>query len=230
MLLVSDSFGLASPAATAVCSGMAAGCIGHTVTAGQTLEQIAATYGTTVSQLADANDPLSPRSNSSMWVALHPNDVLAVLPAPGEETRWLWNKTAGGTPMQIRAVNDVGLTFEFHVHCHVWQWHCFTDPCMHGPPWNGQGLWQPCLSHQTALHWQRWLPQANPNVCHSAQQCICNAYGSAVGALATICPAPHCSENWVLMPIACGANACAVLALASLHDRNMICRCNQRMA
>jgi hypothetical protein len=99
MWLLSDSFGLASPATTSVCSGKAAGCIGHEVTADQTLEHVAANYGTTISKLAAENKKLKLWSGSGL-VALHPNDVLAVLPAPGEEMRWQWNKTAGGTAMQ----------------------------------------------------------------------------------------------------------------------------------
>jgi hypothetical protein len=98
-LLLSDTFGLAISANNSVCQGMAAACKVHTVTAGQTVEQIAATYGTTISMLVESNQGLALKRGTGL-VALHPYDVLAVLPAPREEMRWLWDKTSGGTAMQ----------------------------------------------------------------------------------------------------------------------------------
>jgi hypothetical protein len=79
---------------SAVCNGKPSPCIAHTVTAGQTLEQVAALHGTTTWQLR--NDNLLLESGVDSKVPLRTNDVLAARPSPGPELlRWQWTNKEG---------------------------------------------------------------------------------------------------------------------------------------
>jgi hypothetical protein len=79
-----------------VCEGQPRGpCKAHTVTAGQTLERIAALHGTTTWQILLDNTLLAAVGPTGM-VPLRPYDVLAVRPSPGAEAlRWQWTRKEG---------------------------------------------------------------------------------------------------------------------------------------
>jgi hypothetical protein len=88
-----DSFRLSKDTAQA-CLNKGKPCKVVQVKAGQTLEQVAALYGTTTWQIW--NDNFFMESAVDGKVSVRPHDVLAVRPSPGlEKLRWRWTDKAG---------------------------------------------------------------------------------------------------------------------------------------
>jgi hypothetical protein len=93
MMFADSAFSLDSPAN--VCNNLGT-CKAHSVTSGQTLEQIAALHGTTTWQILLDNPLLSAVDTPNGVVPLRRYDVLAVRPSRGtEELRWQWTRKEG---------------------------------------------------------------------------------------------------------------------------------------